>query len=219
MSYNKYGVPDDNGNMAAAIMPKLSYRFKVIFIGLGSPSLGGSGISQLELTKNVVDVNLPEFSQEATVIDSYVSKYYVQGKHTWGSTSLNLRNDFEGNVSQLIQSQQDQQYNAYHQSHAAASGRNKFQMKILMLDGENREGEAPTILEGWHLTGCFFESVNWGQVQYSSSDAVQIACTVRFDNAFHYFEMSGNNGSFADSTAIQTSLYGTMNSPDTTSAG
>lgn len=218
MSYNKYGVPDDNGNMSSAIMPKLSYRFKVVFIGLGSPSLGGSGISQLELTKNVVDVNLPNFQQEAIQIDSYVSRYYVQGKHTWSSASLNLRNDFEGNVAKLLQSQQDQQYNAYHQSHAAASGRNKFQIKILLLDGENREGESPNILEGWHLTGCWLEDLNWGQGQYSSGEPLQIATTVRFDNAFHYFEISGNNGSFADSTAIQTSLYGTMNNPDTTSA-
>lgn len=218
MSFNKYGVPDDNGNLSPAIQPKLGYRFKAVFIGMGSPSLGGSGISQVELTKNIVDVNLPSFSQQEVELDSYVSKYYVQGKHSWETTSITFRNDISGNVAQIIQSQQDQQYNAYHQSHTAAAGRNKFQVKILLLDGHNREGESPEILEGWHLTGCWFSNINWGQMQYSGQDALQIATTVRFDNAFHFFEVSGNNGSYADSTAVQTSLYSTLNNPETISA-
>lgn len=218
-TFNKYGVPDENGNHATAVQPKQSYRFKVILIGVGSPALGSAGVSQFELTKNVVDINLPTFNQQEHEIDSYVSKYYIQGRHNWDTTTMTLRNDFDNNVARIVQSQLDQQYNAYHHSHAAAAGRNKFQTKILLLDGQNREGEEPTFLEGWHLTGCWFSNINWGQVQYSNGDPIQISTTIRFDNAFHYFEQSGNNGSFADSTAIQTSLYGTMNDPESTSAG
>ena len=41
----------------------------------------------------------------------------------------------------------------------------------------------PTILEAWELDGCFLSQVDWGDMAYNSNDPVQIALTIKFDNA------------------------------------
>ena len=49
---------------------------------------------------------------------------------------------------------------------------------IEIMDGGNEE-----IFEQWTLEGCFLETINYNNLDYSSSDAVDIQMTVRFDNA------------------------------------
>jgi hypothetical protein len=41
----------------------------------------------------------------------------------------------------------------------------------------------PNVLEAWELDGCFLSQVDWGSMDYKSNDPVQIALTIRFDNA------------------------------------
>jgi hypothetical protein len=38
-------------------------------------------------------------------------------------------------------------------------------------------------LELWILEGCWFKTVNYDSLDYSSSDAVKITTSIRFDNA------------------------------------
>jgi hypothetical protein len=51
-----------------------------------------------------------------------------------------------------------------------------------VLDGGNG-ATVPNVLESWDLEGCFLTSVDYGDMAYNSSDPVQIACNIRFDNA------------------------------------
>jgi hypothetical protein len=51
-----------------------------------------------------------------------------------------------------------------------------------VLDGGNGANE-PVVLETWELAGCQLSSVDYGDMAYSSNDPVQIALTIRFDNA------------------------------------
>jgi hypothetical protein len=55
-----------------------------------------------------------------------------------------------------------------------------------MLDGgngTNNGSNGPTVLESWELDGCFIQSVDYGEMNYSSNEMAMIALTIRFDNA------------------------------------
>lgn len=184
MSYDKFGVPDTNNALAKPIQPKLGFKFRVFFTNIATNEVSSSII---EVTRNIIDCTLPNTSMEEVVIDSYNSRYYVQGKHTFDSITINLRNDVSGEVAKVLGSQFAEQFNPYSQSHAANAGSNKFQIKIQALDGgvANNGGDAPVILQTWHLTGCWIQAVNWGQFNYTDSQPTQIGLTIRYDNVFN----------------------------------
>ena len=135
-----------------------------------------------ELTKQVVDFTRPEVSFDDITIDVYNSRVRMAGKHTWSDVTVNIRDDALGNVARLIGEQMQKQYDFYEQSSAASGIDYKFTTRCEMLDGGNG-ADAPTVLETWEIYGCFIQSVNYNQVQYSSSDPMQISLTMRFDNA------------------------------------
>jgi hypothetical protein len=55
-------------------------------------------------------------------------------------------------------------------------------MSYEVLDGGNG-ASTPIVLEAWELYGCFLSQVDWGDMAYNSNDPVQIALTIKFDNA------------------------------------
>jgi hypothetical protein len=82
----------------------------------------------------------------------------------------------------LVGEQIQKQFDFLEQSSAAAGINYKFQLVFEMLDGGNGN-TLPTVLEQWELDGCFLSAVDYGDMAYNSNDAVQIALTVKFDNA------------------------------------
>ena len=53
----------------------------------------------------------------------------------------------------------------------------KFGMQLEMLDGNE------AVVESWKYEGCFFQAVNWGDMDYSTGEKVTIDLTIRFDHA------------------------------------
>jgi hypothetical protein len=51
-----------------------------------------------------------------------------------------------------------------------------------VLDGGNGANE-PVVLEDWEIYGCYLSAVDYGDMNYASSEVATIALTVRFDNA------------------------------------
>jgi len=86
------------------IMPKLKYRFRVLFIGFGV------GTATYELTKQVVDFKRPSLTFDEQEIDIYNSKVHYAGKPKWSDTSVTLRDDMQGAVSTLVGQQIQKQF-------------------------------------------------------------------------------------------------------------
>ena len=107
---------------------------------------------------------------------------YIQGKHTWDPCTVNLRDDASGQVAKLVGEQTQKQFDMMEQSSAASGIDFKFITRCEVLDGGNG-ASAPNVLETWELYGCFITNVNYGDLNYSSSEAATIALTIRFDNA------------------------------------
>jgi len=167
---------DQSSNNQGLLMPKLKYRFRALFEGFGvtSPST--------ELTKQVIDISRPEVSFENMDIHVYNSIVKLAGKHSWGDITVNLRDDATGEVTKRVGEQLQKQFDFMEQASAASGIDYKFVMTYEVLDGGNGAHE-PVVLESWKLAGCYIQSANYGDLNYSESAPVTIALTIRFDNA------------------------------------
>lgn len=178
-SLNKFTVPLANNQSSSTqglLMPKLKYRFRATFVNFGVTT------PTTELTKQVVDIKRPNVNFNPITIDVYNSKVYLQGKPEWQETTVNLRDDSTGAVSRLVGEQMQKQFDFLEQASAPSGINYKFQLVYDILDGGNG-ATAPIVLESWELDGCFLSQVDYGEMDYKTSDPVQIACIIRFDNA------------------------------------
>ena len=167
---------DNTPSSQGLLMPKLQYRFRALFLNFGT------GGSTQELTKQVIDIARPSVSFTEIPIDIYNSKIYLAGKHEWTTTTINMRDDAGGNVSKLIGQQIQKQMDFVEQASAATAQDYKFQINYEVLDGGNGLA-TPTVLETWELYGCFIQSANYNNMNYSTNEAATISLTVRYDNA------------------------------------
>lgn len=195
-SLNKFTVPlasDQSATSQGMLMPKLKYRFRAIFenFGVSTP--------RSELTKQIATISRPNVQFEPVPIHIYNSTINVLGKHTWEQTSVVLRDDMNGSVSKLVGEQLQRQFDFMEQSSASSGIDYKFILKYEMLDGGNGAHE-PTVLETWELYGCHIVSVNWGEMDYASSDPATIELSIQFDNAIQTPVDSGVGATVARST-------------------
>jgi hypothetical protein len=175
---------DQSNPTQGLLMPKLKYRFRVIFenFGVSTP--------RTELTKQVMDFTRPSVSFEEIVLDIYNSKVKLAGKHSWEDLTCNLRDDAGGQVSRLVGEQLQKQLDFMEQASAASGIDYKFTTRFEVLDGGNGTFE-PVALETWEIYGCYLKAVNYNDMNYGSSEAATIAMTVAFDNAVQTPQGSG----------------------------
>lgn len=174
--FNMTVASDNAGGNQGLLMPKLQYRFRVNFLNFGASA------SSVELTKQVIDCSRPNLDFAEITLPVYNSTMYLAGKHTWNPMSINIRDDASGQVAKLIGQQLQKQMDFVEQASAATGQDYKFQTNIEILDGGNGAA-APVVLETWELYGCFLKTANYNNLNYGTSEAVQIALTIRFDNA------------------------------------
>lgn len=167
---------DQSNPNQGLLMPKLKYRFRVIFenFGVSTP--------RTELTKQVMDFTRPTVSFEPIDIPIYNSTIKLAGKYSWGDLTCNLRDDAGGNVSKLVGEQLQKQLDFMEQSSAASGIDYKFLTRFEILDGGNGANE-PIALETWEIYGCYLSEVNYNNMDYSESAPVTVSMTIRFDNA------------------------------------
>jgi hypothetical protein len=188
-SLAKMQVPgSDTGGAQALLMPKLQYRFRVLFTGF-------AGQAANDLTRQIIDVTRPSVEFGEIPLEVYNSRIYIAAKPTWQTMTMNIRDDATGAVSALVGNQMQRQFDFEEQASAAAGGNYKFTMQIEVLDGSNGAGN-PNILETWEVYGAYISSANFNTLNYGTNEAVTIALTLRFDNAV----LLDAGGSIAGST-------------------
>ena len=167
---------DQSATGQGLLMPKLQYRFRVVFENLGISA------PRTELTKQVIDFTRPAVTFANIDVPVYNSTVRLAGKHEWADITCNIRDDASGSVAKLIGEQLQKQLDFMEQASAASGIDYKFLTRLEMLDGGNGAHE-PTVLETWEIYGCYLQGVNYGSLNYGTSEVVQIALTLRFDNA------------------------------------
>jgi hypothetical protein len=178
-SLSRMTVPlasDQSSPNQGLLMPKLKYRFRVIFenFGVSTP--------RTELTKQVMDFTRPTVSFEAIDVPIYNSTIKLAGKYSWGDLTCQVRDDAGGNVSRLVGEQLQKQLDFMEQSSASSGIDYKFLTRFEVLDGGNGANE-PIALETWEIYGCYLSEVNYNAMDYGTSEVATISMTIRFDNA------------------------------------
>lgn len=157
-------------------MPKLRYRFRVMFenFGISKPTT--------ELTKQVVSFTRPNPSFEEIALPVYNSTLKIAGKYSWPDVTCEIKDDASGNVSRLVGEQLQKQFDFLEMASAASGIDYKFLTKVEVLDGGNGAAE-PIVLETWELYGCFIKNADYGALNYGESAAATINLTITYDNA------------------------------------
>lgn len=174
---NKFGVPLGPGGTegrGGILQPKLKYRFRVTTTNFGPTGPR----EQINLTQQVMNITKPQLTQEEVQIDSYNSRAWVAGKHTWNPVTLAVRDDITNSVSKLVGFQMQKQVNHFEQTAPAAGQQYKFTMFIESMDGGN-----VVVQEQWVLEGCWLNDVNYDSLDYTTSEVQMITMSIRFDNA------------------------------------
>ena len=167
---------DQSASNQGLLMPKLKYRFRVIFenFGISTP--------RTELTKQVIDFKRPTMTFDDIEIPIYNSTLHLAGKGKWAEVTCNLRDDASGAVSRLVGEQLQKQMDFLEMASAASGIDYKFTTRFEVLDGGNG-GAAPVVLETWELYGCYLKSVDYGNMAYAENAVATIAMNIMYDNA------------------------------------
>ena len=178
-SLNKMTVPlasDQSASTQGLLMPKLRYRFRVMFenLGVSTPTT--------ELTKQVVSFARPNLTFEAITLPIYNSTLKLAGRHSWADVAVEIRDDASGNVSKLIGEQVQKQMDFLEMASAASGIDYKFTTVVEILDGGNG-ASTPVVLETWNLYGCYIKNADYGALNYGESAPVTINMTITYDNA------------------------------------
>lgn len=202
--FNMTVASDNAGGNQGLLMPKLQFRFRVNFLNFGTNT------STIELTKQVIDCSRPNVQFTEITLPIYNSTMYLAGKHAWQTLSVNIRDDASNSVTKLVGQQLQKQMDFVEQASAASGQDYKFQTNIEILDGGNGT-TAPIVLETWECYGCFLQTANYNTLNYSTSDVVQIALTIRFDNAIQSPIGSGVGSTIARTLgSIATGIGGSL---------
>lgn len=178
-SLTKFTVPlatNQSASTQGLLMPKLKFRFRISFEGFGV------GSNKVELTKQVKTCGRPKPTFETFQVHAYNSQVNLLGKPKWGDITAVIRDDAGGNVTKLVGEQMQKQFDFMEQSSAASGIDYKFVTRIEMLDGGNGSHE-PQILETWECYGCLVSNVEYGDLDYGASEAMEISLTIMMDNA------------------------------------
>jgi hypothetical protein len=179
-SLTNFSVPTtSSGGNSGLLMPKLKYRFRVMFDGFGSPE----NDTGTELTRQVSEAARPTLTFDDKTIDVYNSTIHYAGKPKWGAISIKIRDDQSNVVNKLVGEQNQKQFDFFEQSSAAAAGSYKFKMTIEMLDGANADNFSDVnILESWECYGCYLVSSTYNALTYGDAGFMTIDLSIQPDN-------------------------------------
>jgi hypothetical protein len=179
-SLTKLTVPlasDQSSSAQGLLMPKLKFRFRVTFLGLGVTQ------PTTELTKQVISFTRPQVTFDNIDLPIYNSTIRLAGKHSWSDITCEVRDDAGGNVSRLVGEQLQKQLDFLEQSSAASGIDYKFTTVFEVLDGGNG-ANTPVALETWNILGCYLQGVNYNDANYGSgTEPMTVSMSIRYDNA------------------------------------
>jgi hypothetical protein len=175
----QFGIPGLGDSAGTNILhPKMKQKWNVTFANIA----GGAGAQSTDLSVQAITLTRPVLTFEEVQLDRYNSRAWVAGKHTFEPMTITFEDDVTSAASKVIQDQlQKQQWLIGAEGPFLATAGDgaayKFATTLNMFDG------AQTVLESWKMSGCWIQNVDYTDLDYASSDAVQITVTLRYDLA------------------------------------
>jgi len=142
--------------------PKLQHRFVLTIDGIDSFIVQSTQRPSIESTRKEID---------------YINtKRYVAGKYTWSTLDIVFNDPIVPSGAQRIIEWFRQHYEfGTGVAGYATNYKKPITLRLLGPDG--------TFVEEWKLVGAFIQSTNFGELNYSSDDLVNITATISYDYA------------------------------------
>jgi len=170
---NDIGIP---GVGTGVLQPKLKNHWRVTFANLGA------GADSQPLSMQAINVTRPILNFEEVQLDRYNSRVWVAGKHMFEPMTITFEDDISGTASAVLQAQlQEQQHLIGSEGPFLAKGTEgslyKFVTYLDLLDGNEQ------VVEKWSIEGCWIQNIDYTDLDYAASEAVQITTSIRYDHA------------------------------------
>ena len=116
----------------------------------------------------------PSFTQEAITIDYLNTKRYLAGKFEWGTVAMTLHDPIAPSASQKVM----EWARLAHETISGRDGYAAFYKKDFSLHLMDPVG---VTVEQWDIKGAFITDADFGGLDYTSGEPLEISITVRPD--------------------------------------
>lgn len=185
---NDIGIPFPGGQGMGILQPKQKNKWMIQFVNIGTLS------SSRDLAAQAITVSRPKITFTEHELHRYNSVAWIGGKHSYEPLQITIQDNYSNGASSIVQSQIERQQKLIGANSgpflAAAPDANtyKFATILYMLDGGSN------VLEEINYEGCFLQTIDYGETDYSTSEPVTISLTIRFDNATQIFGLGFSSG-------------------------
>lgn len=122
--------------------------------------------------------NRPNFVFEEPEMHHNEEKAYFAGKRSWEPVTMTWYDTVENqDATKKLYSWLDEKTGSIKQANTKKPSDYKKEAKLEMLLGDG------TKIETWIMHGCWPKSINWGDLDYTSTDIQLIECNMRYDRA------------------------------------
>jgi hypothetical protein len=122
----------------------------------------------------------PSLSNGEVTLDHINVQRYVKGKTVWNTISVTLYDAIVPSGAQAVM----EWVRLHHESATGRDGYSSFYKKEIKLHQLSPLGE---VIEEWILKGAFITESNFGSLDWSTEDVINIEMTLRYDWAFLNF--------------------------------
>lgn len=122
----------------------------------------------------------PQQTFEETVIDYVNTKRYVSGKGAWNPITITMHDPIAPSAAQKVMNWVRLNFEPLTgRMGYAVQYKKDFSLKVL--------DPAGVVVELWDLIGAWVQDSNFGDLDYATSDNLEITAVIRFDNAVLQF--------------------------------
>ena len=157
---------DANQAMFTPFEPKLKNRFIMSIDGIPAYLIKTAARPSIEF--------------EEVELNHMNVKRYVKGKASWQAVEITLYDPIVPSSAQAVM----EWIRLGHESVTGRDGYSDFYKKDIQFQVLGPVGD---IVEQWTLKGTFIQSANFNDLDFSSSDPVEISLTLRYDYAILEF--------------------------------
>ena len=157
---------DPNDIMFTQFEPKTKNRFIMYIEGIPAYTIKTAGRPQIQF--------------EDITLDHINVKRYVKGKGEWQTLDITLYDPIVPSAAQAVM----EWVRLHHESVTGRDGYSDFYKKNITF---NMLGPVGDVIEEWQLVGAFINTANFGDVDWSDSNPVEISLTLRYDYAILQF--------------------------------
>ena len=125
-------------------------------------------------------MNRPSLENDEVILEHMNTTRYVKGKSRWQPLDITLYDPIVPSAAQQVH----EWILLHHESVTGRDGYSDFYKKNITFNLLDPVG---AVVEEWELKGAYIQSANFGDMDFATSEPVEISLTLRYDYAILKF--------------------------------